>query len=226
MEAIVFDNIPVELHAADIALKLHIDEGSEDFDVLENLLCQACAIARPKAIYTTAFITGRGEGYVEIEGVRMESRVMCANLEKVHRVFPYVATCGTEVDEWSAGVTDILQNWWMDVAKAHLLGCAIQYLNAHLKNDLKLGKFANMNPGSLPDWPITEQPKLFSLLGDVKASIGVTLTDSMLMLPTKSVSGFYFQNESNYENCELCTRADCPGRRKPYSKEVHDTLLL
>lgn len=226
MKPVVFDNIPVELHPADIAPQLHIDEGTEDYETLSLLLKKACAIARPKAIYTTAFVTDRGEGFVTIEGLRMDSRVMHANLEKVHRVFPYVATCGTEVDEWSNGISDILQNWWMDVAKAHLLGRAIQHLNAHLRDELKLGKFSNMNPGSLPDWPITEQPRLFSLLGDVKAAIGVTLTDSMLMLPTKSVSGFYFQNESNYENCELCTRADCPGRRKPFNKEMHSSLLL
>ena len=82
-----------------------------------------------------------------------------------------------------------------------------------------------MNPGSLPDWPITEQAKLFSLLGDVKALIGVTLTESMLMLPTKSVSGVYFETERNFENCELCARENCPGRRKPFDEAKYGELL-
>lgn len=225
MKPIVLDSIPVTLSAAEIAPQLRVKEGTEDYEALEALLRQACAIARPKAIYTMASITGHGDGYVEIEGVRMESRVMCDNLKGVHRAFPYVATCGTEVDKWSAGVADFLENWWMDVAKEHLLGRAIRQLNGHLKQTYGIERMSNMNPGSLPDWPITAQPQLFGLLGDVAASIGVTLTDSMLMVPSKSVSGLYFQNESNYENCELCDRKDCPGRRKPFDKEKHETIL-
>lgn len=225
MKPIVFDDIHVSLRAADIAPTLHVEPGTDDYDDLERLLGEACAIARPKAVYTTAYVTGRGEDAVEIDGLWIESRVMSENLKNVHRVFPYVATCGTEVDDWSAGITDFLQNWWMDVAKAHLLYRATRRLNDHLKQDLKLGNFANMNPGSLPNWPITGQAGLFGLIGDVKALIGVTLTDSMLMIPSKSVSGFYFQTESSYENCELCTREGCPGRRKPLDRERYQQLL-
>lgn len=39
------------------------------------------------------------------------------------------------------------------------------------------------------DWPLTQQQPLFTLLGDPEASIGVQLTDSLLMIPNKSLSG-------------------------------------
>ena len=41
----------------------------------------------------------------------------------------------------------------------------------------------------MADWPIEEQQPLFRLLGDTERAVGVRLTDSMLMVPTKSVSG-------------------------------------
>lgn len=225
MDPIIFKDIAFELSAQDIAPQLHIEPGTEDYVAFEGLLREASAVARPKAIYTTSFITDRGEDFVELDGVRMQSHVMAANFKDIHRAFPFVMTCGAEVEEWSAGITDMLQSWWMDAVMARLLGKATEHLGAHLRDGLKLGKFSSMNPGSLPDWPITEQTKLFGLLGGVKAFIGVTLTYSMLMIPAKSVSGIYFQTETNYENCELCTRGDCPGRRKPFDEKSYRKLV-
>lgn len=225
MEPIVFDSIPFELSTADLASELRIEPESEDYEAFEALLREVAAVARPKALYTTSFITGRGEEFVELDGVRMCSRIMVTNFSKIHRVFPYVATCGTEVETWSAGLADFLHIWWMDVVKARVLFKAVDHLNAHLKDALKLGSFSSMNPGSLPDWPITAQPGLFSLLGDVKAKIGVSLTDSMLMLPAKSVSGVNFQTESGFENCALCSRKNCTGRRKPYDEQKYTELI-
>lgn len=225
MDPVIFEKIPFELTAGAVAPRLHIERGTDDYNDLEALVRGAAAVARPKAMYSVSFIEDRSESHVTLDGVRMESHIMAGNFQAVHRVFPYVATCGEEAEAWSHTLRDPLFGWWADAIKIELLGFAIAHMNAHLKSSMQLGKLSNMNPGSLPDWPITEQPKLFSLLGDVKAAIGVTLTESMLMLPTKSVSGIYFQTESGYENCELCMRYGCPGRRKPYDKEKHEALL-
>ena len=73
------------------------------------MAAEASAVARPKAVFTTAFITGRGEDFVELDGVRMLSRVMPAEHERACTArFPYVATCGTEAEEWSRGIADPL----------------------------------------------------------------------------------------------------------------------
>ena len=77
-----------------------------------------------------------------------------------------------------------------------------------------------MNPGSLEDWPISEQRQLFSILGDVESLIGVRLTDSFLMLPIKSVSGVYFPKEITFQSCQLCPRERCQGRRAPYDEKL------
>jgi hypothetical protein len=75
-----------------------------------------------------------------------------------------------------------------------------------------------MDPGSLEDWPITEQPKLFSIFGDTERLVGVRLTNSMLMIPRKSISGIFFPSEEGFTSCQLCDRDTCPGRRAPYDE--------
>jgi hypothetical protein len=73
-----------------------------------------------------------------------------------------------------------------------------------------------MDPGSLEDWPITEQPKLFSIFGDTERLIGVRLTDRLLMVPRKSISGIFFPSEEGFSSCQLCEREKCPSRRTPF----------
>ncbi|MGE5222062.1 MAG: vitamin B12 dependent-methionine synthase activation domain-containing protein, partial [Omnitrophica WOR_2 bacterium] len=81
-------------------------------------------------------------------------------------------------------------------------------------------KLAAMNPGSLEDWPLSEQNSLFALLGDVTETTGVRLTDSMLMQPTKSVSGIYFTSAEGFASCQLCPRQACPNRRATYDPDL------
>ena len=79
-----------------------------------------------------------------------------------------------------------------------------------------------MTPGSLPDWPIEEQESLFAVLGDTQASIGVALSESLMMVPEHSVSGVVFPTEARFESCQLCPREKCPGRRAAYDEGLYD----
>jgi hypothetical protein len=218
MNTILLDNIPFTLSADELAPRLRVEPGTEDFKDLQALIAQVESLAHPKALVAVSFVTGRSENFIELDGVKMVSRVMPRKLKDVHRAFPYVATCGTEAEQWAKGIADPLWSWWADEIMMRLLRAATDNLHEHLKRNLMLGEISSMNPGSLPDWPIEEQPKLFSLLGGAREKTGVRLTDSMLMLPAKSVSGVYFESERNFENCELCARANCPDRRKPFTE--------
>jgi hypothetical protein len=72
-------------------------------------------------------------------------------------------------------------------------------------------------------WPIEQQEKLFSLLGNVKEAVGVTLTESYLMVPNKTTSGVIFPTERAIQTCQVCRRENCPSRRasfNPYAWEA------
>jgi predicted transcriptional regulator len=51
----------------------------------------------------------------------------------------------------------------------------------------------------------------------------VRLTESFLMLPTKTVSGIFFPTEATFESCQLCPREECPNRRAPYEQALYES---
>ena len=225
MNPIILDNIPCVLDTQKIAKRLHVEPDTDDYADLQKLLKQVMEIAKPKAVYKPVFIEERGSDFVMLDNQRMVSTVLQQNLKDVHRAFAYVSTCGEEIEAWSKSVTDMLHNWWMDGIKEHVLACASVYLKARVVSDMELGKIASMSPGSLPDWPITEQAKLFALIGDSQEMVGVSLTDSMLMTPAKTVSGVIFETEHDYVSCQLCTREKCVGRKVPFDEKKYTELL-
>jgi hypothetical protein len=70
------------------------------------------------------------------------------------------------------------------------------------------------------DWPIQQQRELFSFFQDVQATIGVRLTESLMMIPRKSVSGIIFPKEVTFTACQLCPREKCSSREAAYSESL------
>jgi len=210
----VLNNIPVALDPADIMRQLRNNPAMEE--CVNEMVAMANEIARPKAIYALAYVDEHGDDSVVINGIRFTSRVLRVNLDNVHRVFPYVATCGREIDDAPIPEDDLLKSFCMDTIKRTLVVSARRYMDSYLKNTYAISQTSRMSPGSLQDWPITQQKELFSLLGDVEESIGVELTPSFLMVPVKSVSGICFPTEVRFESCMLCPREVCEGRRAPF----------
>jgi len=213
----VLDNIPVTLEPERVIQRLRVRNQSQTImEMVGELIDAVLPVARPKAIYALAGVDNQQEDTVDIDGVRFTSKVLRVNLDGINRVFPYVATCGREVDEIEVAPGDVLKAYSLDIIKMMVLGSAIKHLSEYLERRYRPGQMSHMNPGSLPDWPLDQQEQLFSVLGDVEAAVGVTLTEGMLMVPTKSSSGIYFPTEVRFESCQLCPREDCVGRRVPY----------
>ncbi|UCC68511.1 MAG: vitamin B12 dependent methionine synthase [Armatimonadota bacterium] len=216
----VLSNIPVELETEVVLSHLRVGKGSEDADRARELLDIVREMVNPKAIYDLCAVDEKGSDTVEIDGVVFTSRVLRVNLEEAHRVFPHVATCGRELEEVPGVAGDPLLEYWLEELKVMALAAAGKHLREHIDAKYKPGKMSGMAPGSLEDWPVTQQKQLFSLLGDVEGKIGVRLTDSFLMLPLKSVSGLLFPTETSFESCLLCPRKVCPGRRARYDPDL------
>ncbi len=217
----VLDNIPFELEAETVLERMRIRNRKQYIDEMVQELVEAVRpVARPKAVYKDSFIDGRDGDSVIIDGVRFTSRVLRINLDEVERVFPYVATCGTELETIAVPSDDLMKAFCLDMIKTTLLGSALIYLRDYLTRYYALGNISHMNPGSLESWPITQQRELFSLFGSVDELIGVGLTEGSVMFPLKSVSGMYFPTETTFESCQLCQQEKCTGRRAPYDAEL------
>ena len=213
---VILDAIPFDVDEGDALAALHLEPGAAFSDEALALLHEAISVARPKGVYRLSAVETIDDHTTALDGVRFTSRILRVNLEGVSRAFPFVATCGVELEEWSHSKADVMQRFWADGIKELALRCAITVLGNHLTGRYQPGTRAAMNPGSLADWPLSEQPRLFSLFGGAVERTGVRLSESFLMIPVKSVSGVWFETDSGFVNCQLCPREDCPNRRTPY----------
>jgi len=220
------DTIPVTISFNQVLDMLKLEED-EDIALVHGLFDTAKEIARPKVFYREAYVEEVAGKKVRINGLTFESDVLAANMKEVHRVFPYVCTCGTEVDEWSHKEKDYVVSLWLDMIKGAFLREANAYFREYVKNAYKFNKLSAINPGSGDEhnWHISQQKLLFALIGDVKGEIGVTLTDSFLMLPIKSTSGILYPSETEFVNCSLCGRENCPGRRVEFDVKLYAQIF-
>jgi len=216
------DTIPITVNYEQVLKKLKI-EDDEDIEMVRGLFEKAKEITRPKVLYREAYVEEISGSTVRINDFSFESEVLAANLKNIHRVFAYVSTCGTEVDDWSANEKDYVVSLWLDMIKEQFLHEANTFFRNYIKNSYKLKTLSSVNPGSgdKDNWHISQQAQLFALLGGVKEEIGVTLTDSFLMIPVKSTSGLLYPSETEFVNCSLCGRENCQGRRTAFDRELY-----
>ncbi len=222
----VLNSIPIELDLEAVLKRMRLRNRSDNIvGNIREMLDIARPIARPKAVYEVAYVENKNGDSLEIGGVKFTSRVLRVNLDKVERVFPYVVTCGRELEEIEIPSTDFIKGYYLDQIKETTVVLARQYVEDYLKKRYALGQLSRMAPGAGAeiDWPIMQQKELFSLFGGrekVEELIGVRLTDSFLMVPIKSVSGIFFPTEVSFESCQLCPRERCIGRRAAYDPEL------
>lgn len=221
----ILDRIPFEIRAEYVMDKLHLGNDNKYTEIVQELIDQIQPVICPKAMYDVKYVEHIDKDSVEIGGVTFTSRVLRVNLDKVGRVFPYIVTSGIEAEHVDIPDDDLMAKFIIDMIKEIALGAASHYLTGYVKDKYKLDKVSVMSPGSLEDWPISEQKPFFSLFGNVEELVGVKLTDSFLMLPIKSISGIYFPTETSFASCQLCPREKCPNRRAKYNPELKEKYM-
>jgi hypothetical protein len=219
-------SIPFDLDTESLMKQVRVVRGTDDAREFHDLLNMAKVHGKPKAVYAECFIEAKGDDTVRIEGITFTSLTLRRSLDTVERVFPFVVTCGNEIDQTIPVKGDFLKEFWRDTVKESLLMSAHKYLCDYLHRKFRLSKTAIMSPGSgdVTVWPIEQQKELFAVLGDVHGQIGVRLTESCLMVPNKTVSGVRFPTENDFRTCQVCHRENCPSRSAPFDKEVWDSM--
>ncbi len=225
MHLTVIDNIPFSPDADKMAERLKLGGMQSHEKEVKELVGLGARIGAPRACFAMYDVEKTGDATVFVAGQRFESRILRVNLHYSGKAVLFVATCGTQLEQWAESYEDMLLRWVAEELCEEALRTGVAALDQAV-NPLLEGKHRiSMNPGSLEDWPISEQKPLFSLFGDVERFIGVKLTDTFLMLPLKSVSGMFFQTEVKFQSCQLCPRERCPGRRAPYDEKLKEKYL-
>ena len=220
-QTLVFAEIPFTAEVEDLDKNGLFEEDLQSEEVIE-ILKTAIGMARPKAVVLPVDVVHDEEGKVlSVGGQTMDSVILDKNLKDLHRGFLFVATCGQELEEFAQNISRDDNTWYLLYQLRLLaLGAARNHMLEQVKQRFDIPKLAAMNPGSLPEWPITEQKKVFAILGEDAEKIGVKLGDNMFMMPLENSSGLLFETEKAYQNCMICTRLDCVGRHAPYDPEL------
>ena len=226
MDAVLLAEFPWEPNEKVLLDKFRLKEDSPRAEGIRKLVKAAAQKGRPRALYRRCWIDSRTEDQVTLGGIEFHSRVMAVTLEKAHSAFPCVATCGQELEEWSRSLDGSLEKYCAGEIKGMALGEAVLAVASHVREHHCPGQISMMNPGSLEDWPLSGQAPLFALLAEpgrtVESVIGVRLLESYFMDPGMSASGIWFPSEERFENCMLCQREDCPGRRAPHDPDLFE----
>ena len=207
------------------------------------------AQARPgSAVYETRLVESIEGDDITIGGATFHARPLCRMMKTGTEVYPYVATCGTDMAGYGDGLTDALERYWWDIIMQDAVGRARRGLVDEIERTAGYMP-VSVNPGSIEMWPISNQPALFSMIGDVGAMIGVSIAPSFLMVPLKSISGIFFAGVGGggsgtatadgtggaatepaasaaafTHNCCLCERENCPNRSAPFDAKLKAAL--
>jgi hypothetical protein len=217
----VLDGFPVKVSLERTLERLKLDERRSRRLGVEDVFKSADVLIHAQAIYGVSYVSKSSLDKVEIGGIEFRSRVLAKNLERIERVFPYVLTIGDSLENTARSSESIVRRLVLETIGDLALGSGLEHLQRHISKQYGLETTSNMGPGQL-DWPIEQQRELFSLLGHVKDTIGVTLTESLMMVPRKSISGIIFPREETFIGCQLCQRNKCPSRKTPFDRALSE----
>lgn len=162
----------------------------------------------------------KNENEIQIGSIQTVSKSLGRNLSDCSSVILFGATLGTKVDVMlhRYGKLQMSKAVVFQAASVAMLETFCDEKNQQLKEEyLKKGLYLRprFSPG-YGDFPLECQNELVPML-DLNRRIGVTLTDSLLMAPSKSVTAVIGVSEipvnCKIQGCEICGKKDCVYRR-------------
>ncbi|WP_405382625.1 vitamin B12 dependent-methionine synthase activation domain-containing protein [Phascolarctobacterium sp.] len=147
-------------------------------------------------------------------GVRFTSRDLARHLKGCDSVLLLGATLGSKVDVAirRLALGSVAEGAAAQAVAAALIESYCDEVQAKVDTGA-LQQRPRFSPG-YGDWDLAEQAKLFPVLNCAK-QIGLTLTDGMMMAPSKSVTAIIGLSESVecvWNKCMTCGNVNCPYR--------------
>ncbi len=186
---------------------------------IQEVAKAAEAEIQPQSVYMELPLRLLSESEVQIGDTVFQSRKLSRHLRGCERILVFAATLGTGADRLLRRFS-ATNSAHAAVAQAVLAAATEDYCDAVCE---KIAEKEEQNgwylrPRFSPgygDLPLTAQRDLFNLC-EITKRIGITLTDSCLMLPTKSVSAFIGltrqKDGCRAGGCALCDKTDCAYR--------------
>lgn len=149
-------------------------------------------------------------GVLDLGFAKVDSHSLMRNLDGCQRIVLFASTVGLEMDRL------IARQARLSPARAHMLE-AIGTERIESLCDLFCAEIENARPRFSPgygDLPLGLQREIFAAL-DCPKHIGVSLSESLLMTPRKSVTAIVGAGApcAQKTGCQACTQINCTYRR-------------
>ena len=175
---------------------------------------------RPRAVFRRFDLYHHADGEMEFGGVTVQSENLSRNLKGCTAVYLMAATLGIEADRCIARASAVRMSDAVlyQAAAAAMIETYCDEINETLRRQAAqdgLHCRPRFSPG-YGDFSIAHQRDLSRLL-DTPRGIGLTVTESCLLAPIKSVTAVIgLSTEAqpcHRKGCEVCDKTDCAFRR-------------
>ncbi len=184
-------------------------------DVAQRASLDAQALLAPEVFYRELAVLSHKHEVVVLEGGHtLTGALLCEHLEQAEAVVVAICTIGSAVERMASdlGYQDISYSFALDSAGSVAADLLAKQACRHFEDQFRQRGWKTtmpFNPGMV-GWPLMQgQQEIFSILMEVND--GVTLGESGLMAPLKSVSivlGAGPKVETHGQSCSFCTYQD------------------
>ncbi len=214
----------IELDRKETLRYLGFRNGKEPDAVLQEKI-EKCGqelqnAVRPKSIVRRFALERPDEKTLRFAGLTVVSRNLSKNLANCSSVYLFGATLGVGPDRLiaRAQIRKMSDALIYQAASAAMIETWCDIVNEKIRKeaaDERLFTRPRYSPG-YGDCPLELQRDLIRVL-DAPKQIGLTLTDSLLMMPSKSVTAIVGVSDvpviCHPQGCEACAKTDCEYRR-------------
>lgn len=188
--------------------------------MIEESFSELEKTAGPKNICRIFDIKQGQDGQIIIENMTIKSSSLSRNLAGCVQVVLFGATLGISVDQLirRASLTDMSRAVVLQACAAAMLEEYCDEMQLDIASRLEKKKLylrPRFSPG-YGDFDIHYQEPIMRML-DCAKTIGLTMTESYMMTPTKSVTALIgvgpVQERCPVQGCEACAKTDCAYRR-------------
>jgi hypothetical protein len=167
--------------------------GAEPSGIICELIDEAyeelCKVINPKYIFKEYKFVRTDEGII-VDGVEFKSKKLLNHLRDSASVILFSATLGKGADDLihKYSTEDIAMAAVVQAVSGSLVESLCDRACAELRNQIKGEHRPRFSPG-YGDLDLSQQEDFFTLL-PVEERLGVSLTESFMMIPTKTVTAF------------------------------------
>ncbi len=185
--------------------------------LVEDCIRELQAVITPRFVSRTFPLRLLGEGVVDFSCFQVKSRHLEKNLQGCDQIILMAATIGAGVDQLIRRYMrlEVSKGVVMQAASAAMVEAYVNELNEGFREAARReGRFLRPRfSAGYGDFPLSCQSLISDVL-KIEKNCGITLTDSLLMMPSKSVTAVIGMGKEDtgceLEGCEVCShRADC-----------------